>query len=103
MKSKIGVGVIGFGTVGTGVAKILLGNAAVIRRRVGVPVELVRVADLDITTDRGVRLPQGVLTTDARQILDDPSIDIVLELIGGYDAAKRLILEAMARGKHVVT
>ncbi|TAJ24204.1 MAG: homoserine dehydrogenase [Nitrospirae bacterium] len=103
MKSKIGVGVIGFGTVGTGVAKILLGNAAVIRRRVGVPVELVRVADLDITTDRGVRLPQGVLTTDARQVLEDPSIDIVLELIGGYDAAKRLILEAMARGKHVVT
>ncbi|MBM4124653.1 MAG: homoserine dehydrogenase [Nitrospira sp.] len=103
MKAKIGVGVIGFGTVGTGAAKILLDNAAIIRRRVGVPVELVRVADLDVTTDRGIRLPQGVLTTDARQVLDDPSIDIVLELIGGYDAAKKLILEAIARGKHVVT
>lgn len=103
MKSRIGVGIIGFGTVGTGVAKILLNNAAVIRRRVGVPIELVRVADLDITRDRGLALPPGVLTTEAKQVLDDPAIDIVIELIGGYDAAKRVILEAIAKGKHVVT
>lgn len=103
MKSRICVGMVGFGTVGTGVAKILMQNSALIRRRVGVPVELVRVADLDITTDRGVRLPQGVLTSDVRAVLEDPSIDIVLELIGGYDAAKRVILDAMARGKQVVT
>jgi homoserine dehydrogenase len=103
MKARIGVGLVGFGTVGTGVAKILLGNRALIQRRVGVPVELVRVADLDIMRDRGVSLPPGMLTTDVGQILDDPSIDIVLELIGGYDAAKRVILDAMARGKQVVT
>ncbi len=103
MKARIGVGLVGFGTVGTGVAKILLGNRALVQRRVGVPVELVRVADLDITRDRGVSLPPGMLTTDVGQILDDPSIDIVLELIGGYDAAKRVILDAMARGKQVVT
>ncbi len=103
MKARIGVGLVGFGTVGTGVAKILLGNRALVQRRVGVPVELVRVADLDITRDRGVSLPPGLLTTDVGQILDDPSIDIVLELIGGYDAAKRVILDAMARGKQVVT
>lgn len=103
MKSRICVGMVGFGTVGTGVAKILMQNSALIRRRVGVPVELVRVADLDIITDRGVRLPQGVLTSDVRAVLEDPSIDIVLELIGGYDAAKRVILDAMARGKQVVT
>jgi homoserine dehydrogenase len=102
-KSSIAVGMVGFGTVGAGVAKILLDNAAVIRRRVGVPVELVRIADLDTTRDRGVRLTPGVLTSDLRHVLDDPSIDIVLELIGGYDAAKRLILEAMAKGKQVVT
>ena len=102
-KSSIAVGMVGFGTVGAGVAKILLNNAALIRRRVGVPVELVRIADLDTTRDRGVLLPPGVLTTDLRQVLDDPSIDIVLELIGGYDAAKRLILEAVAKGKQVVT
>ncbi len=103
MKARIGVGLVGFGTVGIGVAKILLGNRALIQRRVGVPVELVRVADLDIARDRGVSLPPGMLTTDVGQILDDPSIDIVLELIGGYDAAKRVILDAMARGKQVVT
>ena len=74
-----------------------------IRRRVGVPIELLRIADLDTTRDRGVLLPPGVLTADLRQVLDDPSIDIVLELIGGYDAAKRLILEAVAKGKQVVT
>src|SRR4026208_2451996 len=103
MISRVGVGIIGFGTVGTGVAKILLENAALITRRVGVPVEIVRIADLDVTRDRGLALPSGLLTTDAKQILADPSIDIVVELIGGYDVAKRLILEAIAAGKHVVT
>jgi len=102
-KTSISVGMVGFGTVGAGVAKILVNNAHLIRRRVGVPVELVRVADLDTTRDRGVGLPPGVLTSDLRQVLDDPSIDIVLELIGGYDAAKRLIVEAMVKGKQVVT
>jgi homoserine dehydrogenase len=103
MRSRIGIGIVGFGTVGTGVAKILLENAALITRRVGVPVELVRVADLDIVRERGVALAAGVLTTDSRQILSAPDIDIVVELIGGYDTAKRVILDAIAAGKHVVT
>ena len=103
MKTRIGVGLIGFGTVGAGVARILLQNASLIQRRVGVPLELVRVADLDVTRDRGVKLSPGILTTDARDVLDDPAIDVVLELIGGYGVAKQVILDAMARGKHVVT
>ncbi len=103
MKSRIGVGLIGLGTVGTGVARILMGHAALIRRRVGVPIDLVRVADLDIVRDRGLALPDGMLTTDAKQVIDDPAVDIVIELIGGYDAAKRVILDAMAKGKSVVT
>ncbi len=103
MKSKIGVGLIGFGTVGTGVAKILLGSGALIKRRTGVPIELVRVADLDLTRDRGVTLPAGVLINDAKALIDDPAVDIVIELIGGYDAAKRVILDALAKGKPVVT
>lgn len=103
MKSRIGVGIIGFGTVGVGTAKVLLDNAALIRRRVGVPVELIRIADLDVTRDRGMVLPSGLLTTDAKQVLHDPAIDIVIELIGGYDTAKRVILEAIAAGKQVVT
>ncbi len=102
-KERIGVGLIGFGTVGTGVAKILLGSGALIRRRVGVPIELVRVADLDTTRDRGVTLPPGVLINDAKALIDDPAIDIVIELIGGYDAAKKSILEALAKGKPVIT
>ncbi len=103
MKRRIGVGLVGFGTVGAGAAKILQQNALLIQRRVGVPVELVRIADLDVTRDRGVAVPPGVLTTDLRQVLDDPAVDIVLELIGGYDTAKRVILGAMAGGKSVVT
>jgi len=103
MKSRIGIGIIGFGTVGAGTAKVLLDNAALIRRRVGVPLDVVRIADLDITRDRGLSLPPGVLTTDAKQVLNDPSIDIVIELIGGYDTAKRVILDAIAAGKQVVT
>ncbi|MEK7293420.1 MAG: homoserine dehydrogenase, partial [Nitrospirota bacterium] len=102
-KERIGVGLIGFGTVGTGVAKILLGSGALIKRRTGVSIELVRVADWDITRDRGVTLPAGVLINDAKALIDDPAVDIVIELIGGYDAAKRVILDALAKGKPVVT
>jgi homoserine dehydrogenase len=101
--SRVGVGIVGFGTVGTGVAKILIENAALIRRRLGVPVELVRVADVDVTRDRGILLAPGVLVNDAKQILADPAIDIVVELVGGYEFAKRLILDAIAAGKSVVT
>lgn len=103
MKTEIGVGVIGFGTVGTGVARVLTENAELIRRRVGVPIKLVRIADLDITRDRGIAIPPGVLTTDIQQVLTDPRVDIVIELMGGYDVAKRVILDAVQRGKHVVT
>lgn len=103
MKTRVTVGLVGFGTVGTGVAKVLLRNAEVIARRVGIPVDLVRIVDLDVTTDRGMSLPDGLLTSDLNSVLNDPSIDMIIELIGGYDAAKRLILDAMAKGKHVVT
>ncbi|QPD06106.1 MAG: Homoserine dehydrogenase [Candidatus Nitrospira kreftii] len=103
MRSRIGVGIVGFGTVGTGVATILLHNAALISRRMGVPIELIRVADLDITRDRGLRLNPGVLTTNAGAVLADPNIDVVIELIGGYERAKRIIMDAIAAGKHVVT
>jgi homoserine dehydrogenase len=70
---------------------------------VGVPIKLVRIADLDITRDRGLAIPPGVLTTDIQQVLADPRVDIVIELMGGYDLAKRVILDAVQRGKHVVT
>src|SRR5690349_20260225 len=103
MKQRISVGLIGLGTVGTGAYRILQENAELIRNRVGVPVEITKIAVRDIKRDRGIAIPPGILTTDPSQIIDDPDIDIVAELIGGYEPAKRLILAAIARGKHVVT
>ncbi len=100
---EIKVGLIGFGTIGTGVIKILHRHAAAIRERVGCAVRLARVVDLDLTTDRGIRVERRLLTTDARLVLDDPAIDIVIELIGGYEPARRFVLGALAAGKSVVT
>ncbi|MCP4717744.1 MAG: homoserine dehydrogenase [Deltaproteobacteria bacterium] len=102
-KKKVSVGLIGFGTVGTGVAKVLKKNAALFRQRMGASVELKRIADLDITTDRGVALKKGQLTRDAMSIINDPEIDIVVELIGGIEPARTLVLRAIEKGKHIVT
>ena len=102
-KDGVNVGIIGFGTVGTGTARILLENADVIQRRLGFPVFLRRIADLDTKKDRGIKLPKGVLVPDAGEILDDPEIDIVAELIGGTKAAKDFILKAIRSKKHIVT
>src|SRR5216117_60379 len=103
MKQKINVGIIVLGTVGSGAFRILRDNAELIRHRVGVPVEVTKIAVRDATRDRGVAIPAGVLTTNPSQVIDDPNIDIVIELIGGYEPARELILAAIARGKHVVT
>lgn len=100
---EIGVGILGFGTVGSGAARLLLANAEHLRRRVGVPVRLRRIADLDIARDRGVTLPEGILTTDGLQVVRDPGIQIVVELIGGTGAARDFVLEAIRNGKSVVT
>ena len=103
MDQGVRVGLIGFGTVGSGVVKILQSNADLIARRVGRRVELAKIADLDITTDRGVMVSPEMLTTDVNDILDDSQIDIVVELIGGHEPAKRFILQALSRNKSVVT
>lgn len=99
----INIGIIGFGTVGTGTAKILIRNRDLISRRTGFDINLKRIADVDIKRDRGIKLPKGVLTTDAEKILNDPEIDIVVELIGGKRPAKDFILKAIRNKKHVVT
>ena len=95
------IGIVGFGTVGAGAAATLLANREVIARRSGVDLELVRVADLDITTDRGVAVPAGTLTVNADDAIRDA--DIVVELVGGTTFAKTLILKALNAGKPVVT
>jgi homoserine dehydrogenase len=87
---KIVVGVIGFGTVGAGVVKILTNNREMLEKRAGVPVILKRIADLDTSSDRGVSLASGVLTANVNEVLEDPEITIVVEAIGGE---KRCYLE----------
>jgi homoserine dehydrogenase len=103
MKQRVGIGIIGLGTIGTGVAKVLLQNAGVIQQRLGFPLELVRIADLDLETDRGVDLSGIRFDDDAVGLVADPDVEIVVELVGGYGIAKKLILDAIAHGKHVVT
>jgi homoserine dehydrogenase len=100
---KIHVGLVGWGTVGCGVIEILRENAEVIESRLGVPMEIRRIADLDLDRRRPVAAPPGTLTKDAGEILKDPEIEIVVELIGGLEAAKTLIRSAIESGKHVVT
>ena len=100
---QIGVGILGFGTVGAGVADGLLRHREVMARRLGVDIALRRIADLDITTDRGVSVPAGVLTTDANSVLADPDVQIVVETIGGTGVAKTFVLKALENGKCVVT
>jgi homoserine dehydrogenase len=103
MKSKINVGLIGLGTVGGGVVKLLRDNKDVIARRLGVPVVLKRAADLDENRAKALKLGKSVYTKDAREVINDPEVDVVIELIGGYNPAKAFILEALKAGKPVVT
>jgi homoserine dehydrogenase len=100
---EINVGIIGFGTVGAGAVEILLKNRDVIANRVGSEISIKKIADLDIQSDRGFPVDPGLLTTDAMEIIHDPQIQIVVELMGGMEKAKDYILEAMENGKHVVT
>jgi len=106
MKRKIQVGLIGLiglGTIGRGVAKLLLGRQKELSYGRGFDLQLVRIADVDITTPRGIHLPAEILTTDAYQIIDDSNISILIELIGGIEPARTYILRALEQGKSVVT
>jgi len=99
----IQVGLLGIGTVGSGTFKVLRRNQQEIQRRAGCGIEIAMVADLDVARARSI-VGDGVrVVGDARQVIADPSIDVVVELIGGYGIAKALVLEAIAAGKHVVT
>lgn len=101
--SQINIGLIGFGTVGTGVVRILMENRDILHARTGEDLNLRSVADLDIQTNRGVTLEPGVLTTDAMAVVNDPEVDIIVEMVGGETFAKDIILAAIANGKPVVT
>jgi len=100
---ELNVGLVGFGTVGAGVARILLEDADNLAERTGVRPVLRAVCDLDTTTDRGVALPAGLLSDKLETVLGNAGIEVVVELVGGTTFARELILAALDSGKHVVT
>lgn len=97
------VGILGFGTVGSGVVKLIRENGALLERRLGAQIVIRRIADIDVSRARNVDVDPALLTTDAMAVIEDPAIDIVVELIGGRDAALRFCREVLARKKHLVT
>ena len=101
MNKVVKVGVIGFGTVGAGVVENLTANGKLIADRTGVELTVSKIADLDITSDRGVSVQPGVLTTSVDELIDN--VDIVVETVGGTTIAKEFILKALNAGKSVVT
>ncbi|MDD5457923.1 MAG: homoserine dehydrogenase [Phycisphaerae bacterium] len=103
MKQKVRVGLVGFGTVGCGVAKLLIEEKERIERKTGIRLELACVVDKDTKTKRSVKLPAGMLTNDINRVLADKTIDIGVELVGGTTFAKDLQFKMLAAGKDVVT
>jgi homoserine dehydrogenase len=102
--TDIKIGVLGLGTVGAGVVKILQTHGEEMRERVGARLVLAAVADTDLTRPRdGIDIARLPLVADGRRVLDDPAVQIVIELIGGLEPARTFILKALAAGKHVVT
>ncbi|MQY50542.1 homoserine dehydrogenase [Rhodocyclus tenuis] len=99
----INVGLLGIGTVGGGVFTVLARNAEEITRRAGRPIRITAVADKNLEHARAIVGDKARLTDDAFSVVDDPEIDIVIELIGGYGVARELVMRAIANGKHVVT
>jgi len=99
----IGVGLVGLGTVGSGVVEILRAHREHFSRRAGVDIELVKAADRDPARGEALNLPEGVFVTDAAEVIADERVDIVIELVGGTNAAKVVVLAALKAGKSVVT
>jgi len=100
---SVKLGLIGLGTVGTGVVKVLQQNADVIKQRLGLPLTIKQIAVRHLEKDREVKVDRHLLTRDPYDLINDPDIDILIELIGGYEPARTLILSAIEQGKHIVT
>ncbi len=99
----INIGILGYGVVGAGVARLLKLKKQLLESRIGAVLNLKIIADIDTTTDRGVDLENTALVSDANIIIDDPDIDIIVETIGGETIARQFILKALENKKHVVT
>ena len=101
--SSAKVAIVGFGTIGTGVARLLLQNSKRIARHAGRPVELVKIVDKDVTTPRDVDVPDGLLTDDLSSVIGDPEITAVVQLVGGLEPARTTMLKLLDSGKDVIT
>jgi len=97
------VAIVGFGTIGSGVARLLLERGQRIARHAGRPVELARVVDTDLGRARGVDLPEGLLTDDLSAVIDDPEITAVVQVVGGLEPARSIMLRLLEGGKDVIT
>ena len=97
------IALIGTGTIGSGVVEILNNNSELIKKRTGVDITLKKVCELDFVKAKKLGIDESLLTNDYKEILSDKSIDIVIELIGGYEPARTIILEALNAKKHIVT
>ncbi len=103
MKDKIGVGIIGLGTVGSGVVDILCRNGDLIKRRLGVPLKIAKIVERDLNRPLPPEISREIMTRDIKEITENPDVDIVVEVIGGFEPAESYILNAIENGKHVVT
>lgn len=102
-KSVINIGLLGFGTVGSGVVKVLQEKAKFFEEHLGLKLILKKIVDKDITTKRDVEVDDSILSTNPEDILKDTEIKVVIELIGGYEPARTFVLSALQQGKSVVT
>lgn len=100
---NINIGLIGLGNIGTGVVKLLQQNEDIITKKLGAKLVLKKIADIDIVSPRAVKVDKNLLTTNAKEIINDKDISIIIELMGGYEPARSFLLDAIAQGKHVVT
>src|SRR6476646_3451771 len=103
MSDPLGIALVGCGTVGGGVAAVLLGKPDRLAQRAGRPLSLRRVVVRDPKKPRAAEIPPELVTTDVSAAIADPAVHVVVELIGGTTTAKKVVLDALAAGKHVVT
>lgn len=100
---RIDIGLVGFGTVGSGVVKVLKSRGSLLSKKLGTRINLKKICDVNLRRKRIVQVDSSLLTRDVKKILDDPQIKIVVELIGGIHPAKEIIIQALKNKKHVVT
>lgn len=100
---KINIGLIGFGTIGAGVVKTLRSKRAYLRDKSGIDINIVRICDKDLKSKRSVSVDKRLLTGSIGKVIYDPEVDIVVELIGGIEPAKYIVMESLRHGKSVVT